>query len=65
MATIHDVGWWYWSLTVGLLDTGLFGWPTGIYVPILLCAVQVGHVVWVTRDFTVFPLAGTTARVQG
>jgi len=56
MATIHDLGWWYWFLTAGLLGVGLFGWPTAIYVAILLCAVQIGHVIWVTRDLTAFPV---------
>lgn len=56
MATIHDLGWWYWFLTVGLLGAGLFGWPAGIYVAILLCGVQIGHVIWLTRDLTAFPV---------
>jgi hypothetical protein len=56
MMTIHDLGWWYWFLTVGLLGAGLFGWPTGIYLAMLLCAIQLGHVVWLTRDFTAFPV---------
>ena len=56
MATIHDLGWWYWFLTVGLLGAGLFGWPAGIYVAILLCGVQIGHVIWLARDLTAFPV---------
>ena len=56
MTTIHDLAWWYWFLTLGLLGAGLFGWPPGIYLAILLCAVQIGHVVWVTRDLTAFPV---------
>ena len=24
MARIHDLGWWYWFVTVGLLGAGLF-----------------------------------------
>ena len=54
MATIHDLGWWYWFLTVSLLGAGLFGWPAGIYVAILLCGFQIGHVIWLTRDLTAF-----------
>ena len=56
MTTIHDLGWWYWFLTVGLLGAGLFGWPAGIYLAMVLCAVQVGHVVWLTQDLTAFPV---------
>lgn len=56
MATIYDLGWWYWFLTVGLLGAGLFGWPAGIDMAILLCAVQIGHVIWLTRDVTAFPV---------
>ena len=56
MTRIHDFGWWYWLLTVGLLGTGLFGWPMAIYLAILLCAVQIGHVLWLTRDVTAFPV---------
>jgi len=56
MTTIHDLGWWYWLLTAGLLGAGLLVWPAGIYVAILLCAVQIGHVIWLTRDVTAFPV---------
>lgn len=56
MQMIHDLGWWYWFLTVGLLGAGLSGWPAGIYVAILLCAVQIGHVMWLTRNLTAFPV---------
>jgi hypothetical protein len=56
MARILDLGWWYWFLTVGLLGAGLFGWPAGIYVAILLCAVQIVHVIWLTRAVTAFPV---------
>lgn len=56
MMTIHDLSWWYWYLTVGLLGAGLFGCPTGIYLAILLCAVQIGHVIWLTQDLTAFPV---------
>ena len=41
MTTIHDLGWWYWFLTVGLLGAGLLGWPAGIFLAIALCAVQI------------------------
>jgi hypothetical protein len=56
MATIQDLGWWYWFLTVGLLGTALLGWRSGIYMTILLCAVQIGHVIWLTRDVAAFPV---------
>ena len=39
---MHDLGWWYWVLTVGLLGAGLFGWPAGIVLAMALCAVQIG-----------------------
>ncbi len=56
MMTIHDLSWWYWFLTAGLLGAGLFGWPAGIYLAMLLCAVQIVHVVWLTRDLTALPV---------
>ena len=55
MTTIHDLSWWYWLFTAGLLGAGLFGWPTGIYLAIFLCAVQIGHVIWLTGDLRAFP----------
>ena len=56
MTTIHDLAWGYWFLTVGFLGAGLFGLPAGIYLAMLLCAIQIGHVVWLTRDLTAFPV---------
>lgn len=54
MTTIRDLSWWYWLLTVGLLGSGLVGWPAGIPLAMLLCAFQAAHVVWLTRDVTAF-----------
>jgi len=56
MRRLHDLGWWYWFLTVGLLGAGLFGWPTGIFLAMVLCAVQLVHVIRLTRDLTAFPV---------
>jgi hypothetical protein len=56
MTTIRDLGWWYWFLTVGLLGAGLFVWPAGIYLAILLCVVQIGHVLWLTGGVSAFPV---------
>ena len=56
MRTIHDLSWWYWLLTVGLLGAGLLGLPAGIYLAIVLGAVQFVHVLWLTRDLTAFPV---------
>ena len=56
MATIHDLGWWYWLVTVGLLGAGLLGWPLGVYLAMALCAVQIGHVIWLTGCLTAFPM---------
>ena len=56
MRRIHDPGWWYWFLTVGLLGTGLSGWPTGIFLAMVLCAVQIAHVSRLTRDVAAFPV---------
>lgn len=56
MPTIRDLGWWYWLLTVALLGAGLCGWPEGIYLAMALCAVQIGHVIRLTRDLTAFPV---------
>jgi hypothetical protein len=55
MRTIHDLAWWYWFLTVGLLGAGLLGWPAGIFLAMMLCSVQIVHVIWLTRDLTTFP----------
>jgi hypothetical protein len=54
MTTMHDLGWWYWLLTVGLLSAGLLGWPAGIFLAIALCAVQVVHVAWLTQGIVDF-----------
>ena len=56
MTTIHDLSWWYWLLTGGLLGAVLFGWLAGIYLAIVLGAVQFVHVLWLTRHFTAFPV---------
>jgi hypothetical protein len=56
VTTIHDLAWWYWFLTAGFLGAGLFGAPAGIFLAMALCAVQIGHVVWLTRDITAFPV---------
>jgi hypothetical protein len=56
MMTIHDLGCWYWFLTVGLLGAVLLGWPAGIFLAMVLCAVQIVHVIWLTRDHTALPV---------
>lgn len=56
MRRIHDLGWWYWFLTVSLLGAGLSGWPTGTFLAIALCAVQIIHAIRLTRDVASFPV---------
>lgn len=56
MRRIHDLGWWYWFLTVGLLGAGLSGWLTGIFLAMVLCAIQITHVIRLTRDVASFPV---------
>lgn len=56
MTTSRDLGWWYWFMTVGLLGSSLLGWTAGLYLAMLLCAVQVAHVSWLTRDIASFPV---------
>ena len=56
MKTLRDLGWWYWLMTVGLLSAGLLGWTAGVYLAMLLCTVQIAHVIWLTRDVTSFPV---------
>jgi hypothetical protein len=56
MTTIRDLGWWYWTLTAGLLGAGLFGRPEGIPLAMALCVIQIAHVLSLTRDLTAFPL---------
>lgn len=56
MKTIHDLGWWYWVLTVGLLGAGLFDLSVAIWLAMALCIVQIGHVVRLTRDVIAFPV---------
>ena len=55
MTAIRDLGWWYWFMTVGLLAAGLIGWMAGLYLAMALCAVQIVHVTWLTRDVISFP----------
>lgn len=56
MKTIHDLGWWYWVLTAGLLGLGLLGQPAAMWLAMALCAIQVGHVVRLTKNFAAFPV---------
>lgn len=56
MRTTHDLSWWYWFLTAILLATGLFVRPEGTLLAMALCAVQIAHVIWLTRDVTAFPV---------
>ena len=56
MTTIRDVGWWYWFLTVGLLGAGLMGWAEGIYLAMVVCTVQIIHVIRLKREARSFPL---------
>jgi len=56
MTTNRDLGWWYWFMTAGLLGAGLLGWTAGVSLAMLLCAVQIAHVIWLTRDVTSFPV---------
>jgi hypothetical protein len=46
---------------VGLLGAGLLGWPVGLYLAMALCSVQIGHVIWLTRGLTAFPVQVRTA----
>jgi len=55
MATTYDLSWWYWLVMGGVLGAGLLGWPAGIFLAMLLSAVQIVHVIWLTRDHTAFP----------
>ncbi|MET0516349.1 MAG: hypothetical protein ABW047_13605 [Nitrospiraceae bacterium] len=54
--TTRDLAWWYWLATVGLLASGLLGWPDGIHLAIFLCTVQVIHFGWRTGSVTAFPV---------
>jgi hypothetical protein len=56
MRSIHDLGWWYWFLTVILLAAGLFGKPEALLLAMALCAVQTIHVTRLTQDITAFPV---------
>lgn len=56
MTTSRDLGWWYWFMTVGLLGAGLLGWTAGLYLAMLVCAVHIIHVSWLTRNVTSFPM---------
>lgn len=63
MTTNRDLGWWYWFITVGLLGAGLLGWTAGVYPAMVLCAVQIAHVIRLTRDITSFPVQVRVAYV--
>src|SRR5512139_3676898 len=56
MRRIHDLGWWYWFLTVILLGAGLSERPTGIFLAMVLCTFQIAHVSRLTQDITAFPV---------
>ncbi len=36
MTTIHNLGWWYWAITVVLLSVGLFAGQAGIFLGMAL-----------------------------
>lgn len=63
MKARQDLGWWYWAVTVILLASGLSGWSTGVYLAILLCFIQIGHVVWLTKSASAFPVQVRVAYV--
>ncbi|HEU4684628.1 MAG TPA: hypothetical protein VFS39_09040 [Nitrospira sp.] len=46
----RDLVWWYWLFTGSLLGAGLFGWAWGLPLAIVLGLVQIGHVLWITRN---------------
>ncbi len=56
MRRIDDLGWWYWFLTVILLAAGFLGRPEALFLAMALCAVQMVHVIWITRQATAFPV---------
>jgi hypothetical protein len=56
MTTIRDFGWWYWAVTAVLLMTGLAGHSIGIWLAILLYAIQLLHVASLTHDLTALPV---------
>lgn len=56
MIRMHDLGWWYWFLTVGLLAAGLAGRAEGIPLAMLVCAVQIAHVSRLAGSVTAFPV---------
>jgi len=62
MRTIRDIAWWYWPVTAFLLGIGLLGGHSeSITLAIALCAVQILHVFWLTRNWTAFPMQVRTA----
>jgi hypothetical protein len=56
MSAIHDLSWWYWFLTLGLLAGGLFVQPEAILLAMALCLGQIAHVIRLTRDLTALPV---------
>ncbi len=43
MASWSNLGWRYWTVTLGLLTIGLAGWPGGIILAMGLTVVQARH----------------------
>lgn len=52
MKRVVDFAWWYWLFALNALTAGLFGWPWGLLLAIVLTVVQIGHVLRVTGDPT-------------
>lgn len=50
MKRAQDLAWWYWLFTLSMLGAGLFGWAWGLTLAIVLVLVQIGHVLWITRN---------------
>ena len=61
MKITRDLAWWYWMLTVGLLGAGIVGWPLGIPLAFLLCALQIAHFIARTGDVASLPVQVRTA----
>lgn len=43
---MRTLDWWMWGVSLALLVVGLLGWYTGLYVLVLLSALQVAYFFW-------------------
>ena len=56
MIDYRTVSWWYWLVTVGLLTSGVCGWPAGFFLAVALTVIHLLHFIILQRSVAAFPV---------